>query len=155
MERLTMSDDSEIRLSGNEIGRVCACFNLRRAARLVTQRFDQAFRDLDLRATQLSVLVGVYTVPDITVSKLAEAMGMERTSLTRNLKVLERKGLVLGKEGEDKRERRISITPDGLLVLKKAFHPWQSVQTEVENTLGCEKWEALLSGLHDVARKFR
>jgi len=147
--------DSKHKTPGNEVGRICACFNLRRAARLVTQRFDQAFRELGLRATQLSVLVAVFNVPDIPVSRLALALGMERTSLTRNLKVLERKGLVYGKEGEDKRERRINITQDGVLVLEKAFPLWRTVQSEVEDALGSEKWGSLLSGLHEVARKFR
>jgi DNA-binding MarR family transcriptional regulator len=139
----------------NEIGRTCACFNLRRAARLVTQRFDEAFRGLGLRATQLSVLTAVNNVPDAPLSKLARVLGMDRTSLTRNLQVLERMGLISGKEGDDKRQRRIGITPEGVLVLKNAFPIWRQVQTEVEEAIGTEKWEALLSGLHEVARKFR
>ncbi len=139
----------------NEVGRTCACFNLRRAARLVTQRFDQAFRELGLRATQLSVLIAVYHIPDAPLSKLARVLGMDRTSLTRNLQVLERKGLIVGKEGDDKRQRKIGITPEGVLVLKMAYPLWQEVQTEVEEAIGMEKWETLLSGLHEVARKFR
>jgi DNA-binding MarR family transcriptional regulator len=138
----------------NEIGRCCACFNLRRAARLVTQHFDQAFRELGLRATQLSVLVAAYHVPDIPLSRLAKTLGMDRTSLTRNLKVLERKGLLYVKEGEDKRERRIGITPSGVDILKRAFPIWRRVQAEVEDALGEQKWPPLLSGLHEVARKF-
>jgi len=128
---------------------------LRRAARLVTQRFDEAFRELGLRATQLSVLTAVYHVPDAPVSKLARTLGMDRTSLTRNLQVLARKGLILEKEGDDKRQRRIGITPEGELLLKRAYPIWREVQTEVEKAIGAEKWEALLSGLHEVARKIR
>lgn len=138
-----------------EVGRTCACFNLRRAARLVTQRFDVAFRELGLKATQLSVLIAVYHVPDAPLSMLARTLGMDRTSLSRNLQILERKGLICGKEGEDKRQRRIGITPEGESLLKKAYPMWREVQTEVEEAIGAEKWGALLSGLHEVARKFR
>lgn len=135
------------------IARTCACFNLRRAARLVTQRYDEAFRDLGLRATQLSVLLAAFMAPDVPLSKMARIMGMDRTSLTRNLQVLERKGLVCGTEGRDKRQRRIGITPEGEVVLKKAFPIWRTVQAEVEEALGDEKWRGLLSGLREAARK--
>jgi DNA-binding MarR family transcriptional regulator len=138
----------------NEIGRTCACFNLRRAARLVTQRYDEAFRELGLRSTQLSVLIGICHVPDIPLSKLAHMLGMDRTSLSRNLQVLERKGLIQGKEGADKRERRVEITPEGETVLVKAFPLWRKAQAQVEEALGQQKWADLLSGLHEVARKF-
>ena len=147
-------NDSEDKLS-KEVGRTCACFNLRRAARLVTQRFDQAFRELGLRATQLSVLVAVYDMPELTVSKAARVLGMDRTSLTRNIQLLERKGLVLVTEGDDKRVRKIDLTPEGVEVLKAAFPLWRKAQSEVELALGNEKWGALLSGLHEVARKLR
>ena len=63
------------------------------------------------------------------------------------------KGLVIIKTGDDKRERRISITPHGLEVLKEALPLWQKVQAEVVETLGPEKWAGLLSGLHAVAKK--
>ena len=121
----------------------------------MTQRFDEAFRGLGLRATQLSVLTAVYHVPDAPLSKLARILGMDRTSLTRNLQVLERKGLISAKEGNDKRQRRISITPEGEQLLMRAFPIWREVQAEVEEAIGMEKWENLLSGLHEVARKFR
>ncbi len=138
-----------------EMGRTCACFNLRRAARLVTQRFDEAFREFGLKATQLSVLIAVHLVPDAPLSELARALGMDRTSLSRNLQVLERRGLICGKEGDDKRQRRIGITPEGKSLLKRAYPMWRQVQAEVEEAIGEEKWGPLLSGLHEVARKFR
>ncbi|MDQ7783256.1 MAG: MarR family winged helix-turn-helix transcriptional regulator [Desulfomonilaceae bacterium] len=147
--------NAEHKQRDNEVGRTCACFNLRRAARLVTQRFDEAFRELGLRATQLSVLTAVYHVSNPPLSKLAGTLGMDRTSLTRNLQVLQRKGLIVVKEGDDKRQRRICITPEGERVLASAFPIWRKVQTEVEEAIGAEKWDGLLTGLHEVARKFR
>lgn len=147
--------NAEHKQRDNEVGRTCACFNLRRAARLVTQRFDEAFRELGLRATQLSVLTAVYHVSNPPLSKLAGTLGMDRTSLTRNLQVLQRKGLIVVKEGDDKRQRRICITPEGERVLTSAFPIWRKVQTEVEEAIGSEKWAGLLTGLHEVARKFR
>lgn len=146
--------DEEKRRHVKDIGRRCACFNLRRASRLVTKRFDEAFRDFGLKATQLSVLMAIYYEPCLPLSKLARILGMDRTSLTRNLKILQDKGLVLAEESDDKRERRIAVTPEGEGLLKDVFPVWRAVQNDVEEILGGEHWGNLLSGLHEVARKF-
>ena len=146
--------DEEKRRYVKDIGRRCACFNLRRASRLITRRFDEAFRDFGLKATQLSVLMAIYHAPYQPLSKLASILGMDRTSLTRNLKILEERGLVLAEESDDKRERRIGISPEGERLLEEVFPIWRKVQGEVEETLGVEHWENLLSGLHQVARQF-
>jgi DNA-binding MarR family transcriptional regulator len=147
--------DEEKRRYMKDIGRRCACFNLRRASRLITRRFDEAFRDFGLKATQLSLLIAIYHVPYQPLSKLASILGMDRTSLTRNLNILYDKGLVLVEGSDDKRERRIGISPEGERLLEEVFPVWRKVQAEVEETLGGEHWGNLLSGLHEVARKFR
>jgi len=107
--------DKELR---KKIGRTCACFNLRRAARVVTQRFDQVFRDTLITANQFSILMASYNQEGITLTKLAKALGMERTTLSRNLLLLERKGLVTIATGGDRRQRRIKITQDGCTLLE-------------------------------------
>jgi DNA-binding MarR family transcriptional regulator len=147
--------DDERRRYVKDIGRRCACFNLRRASRLITRRFDEAFRDFGLKATQLSVLMAIYYAPCQPLSKLAPILGMDRTSLTRNLSILHDKGLVLEEGSDDKRERRIGISPEGERLLEDVFPVWRKVQGEVEETLGGEHWGNILSGLHEVARKFR
>jgi DNA-binding MarR family transcriptional regulator len=147
--------DDEKRRYMKDIGRRCACFNLRRASRLITRRFDEAFRDFGLKATQLSLLMAIYHAPYQPLSKLASILGMDRTSLTRNLNILYDKGLVLLEGSDDKRERRIGISPEGERLLEEVSPVWRKVQAEVEETLGGEHWGNLLSGLHEVARKFR
>jgi DNA-binding MarR family transcriptional regulator len=147
--------DEEKRRYVKDIGRLCACFNLRRASRLITRKFDEAFRDFGLKATQLSVLMAIYHAPYQPLSKLASILGMDRTSLTRNLNILYDKGLVLLEGSDDKRERRIGISPEGERLLEEVSPVWHKVQAEVEETLGGEHWGNLLSGLHEVARKYR
>jgi DNA-binding MarR family transcriptional regulator len=146
--------DEDKRKHIKSIGKRCACFNLRRAARLVTKRFDDAFRDFGLKATQLSVLMSIYYAPHLPLSRLAHSLGMDRTSLTRNLKILVGRNLVMVEESDDKRERRISVTEEGEKMLKDVFPIWRKVQGEIEEILGGEHWGNLLSGLHEVARKF-
>lgn len=137
-----------------EIGKTCACFNLRRSARLVTQKFDRAFRDAGITANQFSILMASYEREGILLTKMARVLGMERTTLSRNLSLLERKGMVSTTEGDDKRERRIVITGKGITGLRRTLPLWQKAQNEVVEAIGQEGWEALLSGLHKVAKAF-
>jgi len=135
-----------------EIGKSCACFNMRRAARLVTQRFDRAFRDSNLTANQFSVLMASYSQEDILLTRLAKTLGMERTTLSRNLSILERRKMVSIAMGADRRERRIAITKKGITLLERTLPLWQRAQNEVVDLVGPEEWEGLLSGLHKVAK---
>ena len=102
----------------------------------------------------MSVLMGIYYDPHLPLSQLAQGLGMDRTSLTRNLKILQGRNLVMVQESDDKRERRIGVTPEGEKTLKEVFPIWRKVQGEIEGILGGEHWGHLLSGLHEVARKF-
>jgi DNA-binding MarR family transcriptional regulator len=135
-----------------QIGKNCTCFNLRRAARLVTQSFDRSLRSTGITANQFSVLMAVYDL-DIPLTKLAKALGMERTTLTRNLNVLEKAGMLVLGSGDDRRERQISITREGEQLLETALPLWQQAQVDIIDLLGQETWKGLISGLHAVARR--
>src|SRR5215217_5827709 len=84
-----------------EVARACACANLRRAARAVTQVFDEALAPSGLRATQFTLLVTSRLMGESTINELAEKMAMDRTTLSRNLKPLVRSGLLEVRPGED------------------------------------------------------
>lgn len=135
-----------------EIGKGCACFNLRRAARLVTQRFDKIFREAGITANQFSILMASYNQEGTLLTRMAKTLGMERTTLTRNLSLLERLGVVSIEPGGDRRERRIAITKKGIELLEKALPLWQRAQKEVMESVGQEEWEGLITGLHKVAK---
>src|SRR5829696_8230036 len=93
-----------------EVARTCACANLRKAARAVTQLFDEALAPSDLRATQFTLLVTSRLTGESTINELAERMAMDRTTLSRNLKPLVRNGLLEVRPGEDGRTRLVRIT---------------------------------------------
>lgn len=136
-----------------EIGKNCVCFNLRRAARQVTQRFDRNLRQSGLKANQFSILMASYDQDGIRLTRMAKILGMERTTLTRNLALLERLGLVSIEPGDDRRERNIRITEKGAGLLEKALPMWQQAQREIIELIGGDKIEGLLTGLHEVARQ--
>ena len=136
-----------------EIGKSCVCFNLRRAARQVTQRFDRILRQSGLKTNQFSILMASYDPEGIRLTRMAKILGMERTTLTRNLALLEKLGLVSIKPGDDRRERQIRITEKGAGLLEEALPLWQQAQREIVELIGGNKIEGLMSGLHEVARK--
>ena len=138
-------DETKLR----EIARACACAHLRKAARTVTQVFDEALRSSGLRATQFTLLVTSRLAGETPVRELAERMVMDRTTLSRNLKPLVRKGLMEVRPGEDGRMRLVRITPEGERTLGRAYPLWERAQHEVVGALGEDRYEALLG---DVAR---
>ena len=136
-----------------EIGDSCVCFNLRRAARLVTQKFDKTLRPSGLKANQFSILMASYDPEGTLLTKMAKALGMERTTLTRNLAHLEKLGMVTIRPGHDRRERIITITETGADLLEKALPLWQQAQRDIVDIIGRKKRRELLSGLYEVGRK--
>lgn len=132
-----------------EVARACACANLRRAARALTQLFDEALAPSGLRATQFTLLVTSRLMGESTINEVAERMGMDRTTLSRNLKPLVRNGLLEVRPGKDGRTRLVRITPAGEQALEVAYPLWQQAQQETVGVLGEERHEALLG---DVAR---
>jgi len=104
-----------------EIARACACANLRRAARAVTQLFDEALAPSGLRTTQFTLLVTSRLMGESTINELAERMAMDRTTLSRNLKPLVRSGLLEMQPGEDGRTRLVRLTPAGEKALEEAY----------------------------------
>ncbi|MGF1528944.1 MAG: MarR family winged helix-turn-helix transcriptional regulator [Candidatus Competibacterales bacterium] len=129
----------------NTIAQTCLAARVRRSSRALTRRYDRALAPLDLRITQFSVLVAAGLArEDMSITDLAETLGLERSSLSRNLAPLERRGLIaLGPERQH-RARSIQLTDAGRLLLDRAIPVWESVQAETK---------ALLHGEFDMAVK--
>jgi DNA-binding MarR family transcriptional regulator len=126
---------------------LCACFNLRKAARAVTQRYDAALRATGLRSTQFSLLALLRLAGPIPMTRLAEEAVMDRTTLARNLEVLQRDGLVRLRTGEDARVREVEITRAGAARLGEAFPRWQAAQRSLGRSLGSWRMERMLGDL--------
>jgi DNA-binding MarR family transcriptional regulator len=133
-----------------EVARTCACANLRKAARAVTQVFDEALAPSGLRITQFTLLVTSRLSGESTINELAERMAMDRTTLSRNLKPLVRSGLLQMQPGEDGRTRLVRLGPAGEQALEEAYPLWQGAQQEIVNALSEERHEALLGDVAQV-----
>ena len=91
----------------------CLCINLRRAARGVSRHYDGALDGFGINVAQYSLLCNLQRLNEPSISALAEAMGLDRSTLGRNLRVLEGEGLVMLVEGEDMRNRIVRLTESG------------------------------------------
>src|SRR4051812_28012602 len=130
----------------------CACLKVRTAARAVTKLYDDAFRPVGLRATQLSVLVAVASGDSVSIASLSRLLGMDRSTLTRNLRPLEDKGLVaLGPEGHH-RSRTLSITSKGDHLVRKALPLWENTQQRLREELKKPHWTSLHVELDHVIK---
>jgi DNA-binding MarR family transcriptional regulator len=127
--------------------RNCLCFNLRQATRAVTQVYDEVLRPTGLRATQLSLLQILENAGTMSVTRLAQRAVMDRTTLTRNLELLEREGLVRIQAGEDARVREVSLTAQARKRLAAALPYWREAQSQVIGRLGPSRSVRLLSDL--------
>jgi len=133
-----------------EVANACACANFRKASRAITQFYDSALRSSGIRATQYTLMVTVSLMGSPTITQLAEQMVMDRTTLTRDLKVLEGKGLVEISPGTDRRTRVVEITDSGRRTLAEALPLWDHAQSVVVEGLSQQRWNAMLKDLHDA-----
>jgi len=118
-----------------EIEAECLCTKLRKASRAVTQRYDEALAHTGIRSTQFSVLVGLAHAPEVRLSRLAEALVMDRTTLTRNLVPLVRDGLVEERPAADGRVRLFALTGKGKKRFERALPAWRVAQSQMLRAL--------------------
>jgi DNA-binding MarR family transcriptional regulator len=127
------------RLPPETVGHVaatCLCLHAQRAARALARRFDAALRPLGLTNGQFSLLMALNRTEPPTIGQLAPFLAMDRTSLTAALKPLERRGLIAVQSGkEDRRNRVVSITPEGVALLRRALPVWHRTHAQVDAAL--------------------
>jgi DNA-binding MarR family transcriptional regulator len=129
----------------------CASFNFRKAARVITQLFDNALQPVGLRSTQLVVLLAAGIYENATMSKLADVIVADRTTLTRALKPLFLKGYLKNVQGKDKRKTSIVLTDKGHQIVLKSVPYWTKAQNHVVKNLGQKNWENLRVALDKVS----
>ena len=115
--------------------RGCACLALRRAARIVTQRYDAALRPFGVRAGQLSILTAAASAPGAPLAALAEALGMDRTTLLRNVRPMVRKRWLEVRQEAGSRRAEVRATAKGRELLARVYPVWRRVQDDVSSQL--------------------
>ena len=121
----------------------CFCLASRQAARRITRLYDSRMLPSGIRATQFTILSQLMLRGEMPIGKLASILGMERTTLTRNLTLLEQQKWISIKAGDDPRSRMIAITAQGRGMVRRGFPYWSKAQAEVGKMLGADGQAAL------------
>ena len=129
----------------------CACFNLRKASRMMAQVYDHYLQPSGLTNTQFSLLVVASKHNPISITELADQLAMERTTLTRNLQLVKRAGLVQVRAGRNARTKDVQVTANGRKALEKALPLWEQAQSKVVESLGHAHWGKLVKELRTLA----
>jgi DNA-binding MarR family transcriptional regulator len=136
-----------------EVRDACLCLHVQRAARTLARKFDEALRPFDLTSGQFSLLVSLNRPEPPTIGSVAALLAMDRTTLTANLKPLERRGLLkVAIDKDDKRSRRLNITTPGRALLNKAYPIWKQTHVEVEFLIAHGSADMLRTSLMSLAR---
>ncbi|MNO72258.1 transcriptional regulator SlyA [compost metagenome] len=130
----------------------CLCTKLRRAARSVTRVYDDALQDVGLTTAQFSLLRHLARLDQPSISSLAQAMGLDRSTLGRNLRPLQAEGLVLLHDGEDQRNRIVALTAAGQERIRLGEQAWDEAQRKVAGQLGEQRRAQLMALLDDLER---
>jgi DNA-binding MarR family transcriptional regulator len=141
------SDPDTLRQLGAGIAATCAGFNLRRASRAVTQHFDHALAPLGLRTTQFTLLGALALGGPVSTNQLANGLVIDRTTLTRNLRLLREAGLVETRPGRGGREVLFLLTDQGRDTLARAIPAWQTAQGGIVEAFGASRWPGMIAEL--------
>ena len=133
----------------------CTCFNVRRVSRVITQFFDAEVRRDGMRPTQAPILRALQAKSGWSMAALSDWLGMERTTLLRNLRPLQRDGLVRVEGGGRGGHVELEITDKGRTTLAKLQPAWRSAQDKAVAILGEERWSSIIRDLKTVAVKLK
>jgi DNA-binding MarR family transcriptional regulator len=146
-----MHDELPIEVT-HKVRDTCFCLHVQRAARAVSRRYDEALRPLDLTSGQFSLLMSLNRPGAPSMGSVSALLAMDRTTLTANLKPLERRGLVkVTVSDADRRSRVMRLTPAGRKLLARALPLWERTQGEIEPLLASSDADGLRADLRTLS----
>jgi len=130
----------------------CLVLNTRMAARAVTRRYDKALRPFGITAAQFSILTSMVARPERSVTDMARSIAIDRTTLSRNLDLLVRKGLVSGHEADKGNGRLVALTNEGNDLVQKLLPQWRQAQAEMRELLVAPDLKAVVASLQKLSQ---
>lgn len=129
----------------------CMCFEFRKTSRYVINFFDTALKNSDLKSNQFTILASVGYLESPNFKTLAEFVGIDQSTLARNLVTVKKQGLVSVKTGKNRREKHITLSKKGEQKLFNAFPLWKKTQRGLVRKYGAERWKKTRKELNNVA----
>ncbi|KQN74246.1 MarR family transcriptional regulator [Devosia sp. Leaf64] len=131
---------------------ICLVLNTRMAARAVTRLSDRRLRPFGVTAAQFNIMGMLVSRPNRSISEMASELAMERTTLSRNLALLERKGLIATEAIAEGKARPYALTETGRAAFNKAIPEWRSSIADLRLALRDPDYETVINGLRTIAR---
>ena len=125
----------------------CVSYNLRKASLIVSKLYAREMRAAPIRGPQYSLMMMISRRENPRISELARAMGADRTTMTRNLEQLQKKGWIRVEPGKDGRTKAVQIAPKGKTALERSIAYWHKAQKRVLKALGDDRWRRMLKDL--------
>lgn len=129
----------------------CACATARQVARILTQLYDRQLESSGIEAAQFALLAALEIMGPCTQARLGQQNALDKTTVSRNLKLLDRNGWIKSAIGDDKRHRQITLTSAGRKILANAKPAWHKTQTQLMSALPPGQWNAFFRSLKSVA----
>lgn len=130
------------------------CSNLRRTARAATNYYDSLLGPLNgLRVSQVSVLTALYLAGPQTINELADKLALDRTTLGRNLRPIEQRGLLTITSGSDQRTRMVTLTEQGEEILLRLLPYWEQAQAHMVANMSLAQVDAFLTQLSTLTAR--
>jgi DNA-binding MarR family transcriptional regulator len=128
----------------------CMCAGFRRTTRALTQLYEKVLRPLGLRGSQFTILQVLARAGEVSQGRLGQILAMDSTTLTRTLKIMRKNHWIQERRGEDRRERRLSLSPTGKKLLHRATPEWEKVQLLLRKQIGDKEWQDLTRAADQV-----
>jgi DNA-binding MarR family transcriptional regulator len=139
--------------STNKYSQSCACGNLRKTTRTITQFYDKMLQPTGLKSTQCLLLLDISLNENISVTSLGNILLMDQSTVTRNVELLRKSGHIdIKKEEQDSRKKCITLTNKGLKTLEVAIPIFKEAQSKIEDGIGKVRIEELLKTLKDIEK---
>ena len=130
----------------------CASLNFRRTARAVTRMYDAAMQESGVRSTQFAILVAIAKIQPVAMGALAEVLSIDRTTLTRSLRLLQKERMITISKRSEMRQRFLELTPAGEKALQRSLPLWREAHAKFVAALGPDYWLAMRGELERLAR---
>jgi len=150
-----MSIKAETQGLSQQAASECLGFSVRRAARAIARYYDEALAPLGLKGTQFSLINAAFLMNGASISALAHALVMDRTTLTRNLRPLQESGLLETRSGEDRRNRFVTLTPQGIRLLRRSLPVWAETHAKLVAQTGTPLARRLAHDLGELTARTR
>jgi len=131
----------------------CVCQKARETSRKITRIYDEMLQTAGIKTTQFTLLAAISLQDDATLTDLAKVLGMDRTTLSRNLRPLERNGLIEVSAEGYRRARSASMTEKGAAVMEEALPLWRAAQDTLKARLGKDTWNHFQTDLTEVRKR--